>query len=234
VDAVKLIEVQGLRFRYGGVDSAGEALRGVDFILDAGETVILLGANGSGKTTFLLHLNGLLRGTAASLRVCGLELADNTLGEIRWKVGLVFQNADDQLFLPSVQEDVAFGLLNQGVHPYKASVDTLAMLAKLRLTALAERGPHHLSAGEKRRVALAGVLAMEPEILVLDEPTTSLDPPSRRELIALLTSLPQAKIISTHDAGFARAVGTRAVFFQDGLIVDSGGVDEVLARRDWL
>jgi cobalt/nickel transport system ATP-binding protein len=108
------------------------------------------------------------------------------------------------------------------------------MLAKLHLEQVADRGPHHLSGGEKRRVALAGVLAMEPEILVLDEPTTSLDPPSRRALIELLSGLPQAKIISTHDAGFARSVGTRAVFFEGGLIVDSGRVDDVLKRRDWL
>jgi cobalt/nickel transport system ATP-binding protein len=224
-----LIDVKALRYRYA---DGLEALRGVNFTLAPGETVILLGANGSGKTTFLLHLNGLLRGTG-DIQVCGLALNDATLSEIRWKVGLVFQDADDQLFLPSVQEDVAFGLLNHGVAPDKASVDTAAMLAKLRLSALAQRGPHHLSAGEKRRVALAGVLVMEPEILVLDEPTTSLDPPSRRELITLLASLPQAKVISTHDAEFARAVGTRAVFFENGLIVDSGPVDEVLKRRDW-
>jgi cobalt/nickel transport system ATP-binding protein len=232
MSASPLIQVNGLRYRYSeGADST-EALRGVDFALQAGETVILLGANGSGKTTFLLHLNGLLRGTG-SIAVCGLEVADATVREIRRKVGLVFQNADDQLFMPSVLEDVAFGLLNQGLEPAVALGRARAMLTKLRLEGLADRGPHHLSDGEKRRVALAGVLAMEPEILVLDEPTTSLDPPSRRDLIALLAGLPQAKVISTHDAAFARAVGTRAVFFEGGLLVDSGTVDEVLERRDW-
>jgi len=224
-----LIATRGLRYRYSdGV----EALRGIDFTLGAGETVILLGSNGSGKTTFLLHLNGLLRGTG-DVSICGMGLADATLGEIRRKVGLVFQDADDQLFLPTVLEDVAFGLLNQGLTADEAMQRARAMLAKLRLEALAERAPHHLSEGEKRKVALAGVLVMQPEILVLDEPTTSLDPPSRRDLIGLLQALPQAKLIATHDAAFARAVGTRAVFFDGGLIADEGPVNDVIQRRGW-
>ena len=224
-----LIAARGLRYRYA---DGQEALRGIDFTLAAGETVILLGANGSGKTTFLLHLNGLLRGEG-SIEVCGMALTDKTVAEIRRKVGLVFQDADDQLFLPSVLEDVAFGLLNHGLAPGDAVARSLSMLTKLRLAPLADRAPHHLSAGEKRRVALAGVLVMQPEILILDEPTTSLDPPSRRDLIGLLGELPQAKIITTHDTAFAQAVGTRAVFFENGLIVDEGAVRDVVTRRSW-
>ena len=227
--SLNLLETRGLRYRYA---DGQQALRGIDFTLGAGQTIILLGANGSGKTTFLLHLNGLLRGEG-EIDVCGLRLSDANLTAIRRKVGLVFQDADDQLFLPTVIEDVSFGLLNQGLAPAEALERSQAMLARLRLESHTNRAPHHLSEGEKRRVALAGVLVMQPEILMLDEPTTALDPPSRRELIALLKSLPQAKLIATHDAAFANAVGTHAVFFEEGRIVDQGPVAEVIERRGW-
>jgi cobalt/nickel transport system ATP-binding protein len=224
-----LIEVRGLRFRYpDGVD----ALRGVDFELCEGECVILFGANGSGKTTFLLHLNGLLRGDG-DIEVCRERLSKESLPSIRRRVGLVFQNADDQIFSPSVIEDVAFGPLNHGHSPTEAASMARAALRRVGLEGMDDRAPHHLSCGEKRRVAIAGVLAMEPEILVLDEPTTALDPPGQSELIQLLRELPQAKIISTHDAGFARAVGTRAVFFEGGRIVEEGPVERLIENRQW-
>ncbi len=224
-----LIEARGLRYRY---DDGTIALDGVDFELRPGETVALLGPNGSGKTTFVHHLNGLLRGEGF-LRVCGLDVRGPNLPEIRRKVGLVFQDSDEQLFMPTVLEDVAFGLLNLGRARGEAHAEALAALDKVGMAALARRAPYHLSAGEKKRVALAGVLAMGPEILVLDEPTTFLDPPARRDLRTLLAGLTQAKIIVTHDAAFAAALASRAVFFEKGRIAGSGPVTQILSRFRW-
>jgi cobalt/nickel transport system ATP-binding protein len=224
-----LIEVRGLRYRY---PDGTEALRGVDFRMEAGETVILLGANGSGKTTFVLHLNGLLEGEG-EVSVCGLRVEKRNLPEIRRRVGLVFQDAEEQLFLPTVLEDVAFGLRNLGRSAEDAQHAAREALERVGMRAAMDKAPYHLSAGEKRRVAVAGVLVMQPEVLVLDEPTTSLDPPGQRELIALLASLSQPKIIATHDTGLGRAVGTRAVFFERGRIVAEGSVEDVVRRFDW-
>jgi cobalt/nickel transport system ATP-binding protein len=224
-----LIEVRGLRYRY---PDGTEALRGVDFRLDPGETVILLGANGSGKTTFVLHLNGLLEGDG-EIAVCGMRVEKENLREIRRRVGLVFQDADEQLFLSTVLEDVAFGPMNMGGTAEEAGAVARAALARVGMEAAAGKAPYHLSAGEKRRVALAGVLVMRPEVLVLDEPTTSLDPPGQRELLDLLAGLPESKVITTHDTGFARALGTRAVFFERGRITAEGSVEEVIERFAW-
>ncbi|MEZ5400798.1 MAG: ABC transporter ATP-binding protein [Bryobacteraceae bacterium] len=223
------MDVRGLRYRY---PDGTEALRGVDFQLEAGETVILLGGNGSGKTTFTLHLNGLLRGEG-EITICGQRLSPGTVGAIRRKVGLVFQDADEQLFMPTVLEDAAYGLRNLGYTEAEARKLAAAALERTGIAHCADRAPYHLSGGEKRRAAIAGILAMEPEILVLDEPTTSLDPPGRRELIDLLTGLAQAKVIITHDDRLARALGTRAVFFNKGRISATGGVDELLDRFNW-
>lgn len=224
-----LIQVSNLRFRY---PDGTQALQGVDFELYPGETVALLGPNGSGKTTFVLHLNGLLAGEG-SVIVCGLAVKKDNLAEVRRKVGLLFQDPDEQLFMPTVLEDVAFGPLAQGSSAPEAAARAHAALAKVGLSEAAHKAPYHLSAGEKRRAALAGVLACEPEILVLDEPTTSLDPPGQNELLALLAGLPQAKIIVTHDTHFAAALAGRAVFFQKGRIVASGSVEEIRRRFGW-
>jgi cobalt/nickel transport system ATP-binding protein len=224
-----LIEVHGLSFRY---EDGTEALRDVDFRLLPGETVALLGPNGSGKTTFALHLNGLLAGSG-EIRVCGLRVEKRNLPEIRRKVGMLFQDPDEQLFMPSVLEDVMFGPLSFGASPQEALERALRALEQVGMAHARGKAPYHLSAGEKRRVALAGVLCMEPEILVLDEPTTYLDPPGQRHLAALLGALPQAKIIATHDAAFARALATRAVFFECGAIAADGPVDDILQRFGW-
>jgi cobalt/nickel transport system ATP-binding protein len=227
---MRVISIRGLRYRY---PDGTQALDGIDFHLDAGECVALFGANGSGKTTFLLHLNGLLEGEGV-VEICGMRVSKKTLQTIRAKVGLVFQDSDEQLFMPSVLEDVAFGPLNLGLSP----TDAMARAEKtLELVGLPHetihKAPYHLSSGEKRRAAIAGVLAMEPEILVLDEPTTSLDPPGQRGLIKLLRELPQAKILATHDVNFARALAHRAVFFERGRVVGEGSVDEIVARFSW-
>jgi len=224
-----LIRAAGLRYRYS---DGTEALRGVDFQLQPGETVALFGANGSGKTTFVLHLIGLLSGEGEA-SVCGLPIVKENLPAIRRKVGLVFQEPDEQLFMPTVLEDVCFGLLNLGLPEEEAVTGARQALEKVGMAGAAGKAPYHLSAGEKRRVAVAGVLAMEPEILVLDEPTTYLDPPGRQELLELLRGLPQSKLLVTHNTVFARELCTRAVFFEKGRIADDGTVDEVIARRRW-
>ena len=224
-----LIQVRNLRFRY---DDGTQALDGVDFELYPGETVALFGANGSGKTTFVLHLNGLLSGEGEVV-VCGMPVKPETLTRVRAKIGMVFQDSDEQLFMPTVLEDAAFGPLNQGLDPTAAGQTARDALAQVGMAHAAARAPYHLSAGEKRRAALAGVLAMQPEILVLDEPTTFLDPPGRRQILELLRSLPQAKLIVTHDVQLARALASRAVFFERGKVSANGPVEEISRRFDW-
>src|ERR1019366_950698 len=188
-----LILFQGQRSKY---DEGTVAQNGVNFRLEKGETVALLGANGSGKTTFALHLNGLLTGEG-TVEVCGLPMNPRNLVEIRRKIGLVFQDSESQLFMPTVLEDVAFRPLNHGLSPRQAAEPAVAALAQVGMPGVAGKAPYHLSAGEKKRVAIAGILAVEPDILVLDEPTTFLDPPGQRALAQLLSALPQAKILIT-------------------------------------
>jgi len=224
-----VIDIRDLHFSY---PDGTPALSGVSLQVRVGESVALFGPNGSGKTTLLLHLNGLLRG-AGQVTICGLAVEKRNLGAIRQKVGLVFQEADDQLFMPTVREDVAFGPLNLGLPPEEVERAVAGALEKTGLQGMEGRAPYHLSAGEKRRVALAGVLAMSPQILVLDEPTTSLDPPGRAAFMRLLDSLPQTRVIATHDIGFARALCGRAVFFERGRIVCDGPLEQVLAQMRW-
>jgi cobalt/nickel transport system ATP-binding protein len=227
--SASLIEVRDLHFQY---EDGTQALEGINFTLQQGETVALLGANGSGKTTFVLQLNGVLRGQG-SITVCGLPMTKENLPRIRSKIGMVFQDSDEQLFMPTVLDDVAFGPLNQGAPPPEAIAKAKLALDRAGLANVWNKAPYHLSAGEKRRVALAGVLAMEPEILILDEPTTFLDPPAERNLLQLLADLPQAKLIVTHNIRLAAALASRAVFFEKGKLVASGSVDEIARRFDW-
>ncbi|QOY85762.1 energy-coupling factor ABC transporter ATP-binding protein [Paludibaculum fermentans] len=224
-----VIEARGLRFHY---DSGFEALRGVDFRLEAGQNVALLGPNGSGKTTFLLHLNGVLQGEG-ELHVCGLPVEPRHYVAIRRKVGFLFQDPEDQLFLPSILEDVCFGPLQSGLTQAEAEARAKQVLEQVGIRAGWERPPYHLSGGEKQRVALAGILAVEPEILILDEPTTHLDPPARRHLLELLQSLPQAKLVVTHDTAFAKALCPQAAFFEGGRVQAQGSTAEIAARFHW-
>ncbi len=225
-----LIRISNLAYQY---PDGTPALNGVDFILASGESVAILGPNGSGKTTFVLHLNGLLQGTG-SVSICGMEVNKRNLPLIRRKVGVVFQDPDEQLFMPTVLEDVAFGPLNQGHGPEEAIRQARYNLQIVGMGHAEQKPPYHLSAGEKRRVAIAGVLAMCPEILVLDEPTTFLDPHGQRELAALLHGLPQAKILVTHNTIFAEAVAGRAVFFEKGRIIADGPPSQLSREYDWL
>lgn len=223
------VDVRNLSFRY---EDGTRALENVNFTLEPGETVALFGPNGSGKTTFVLHLNGVLGGQG-SVTICGIPLSKDTLAQIRTKVGMVFQDSDEQLFMPTVLEDVAFGPLNEGLSEAEAIARAKSALEKVGLGDAVKKAPYHLSAGEKRRAALAGVLVMQPEILVLDEPTTFLDPPAQRNLSNLLGNLPQAKLIVTHNTRFAAALAHRAVFFDKGKLVADGLLDEIVQRYDW-
>ena len=224
-----LIEVRDLHFQY---DDGTKALDGVNFTLHTGETVAVLGANGSGKTTFVLQLNGILEGQG-SVTVCGLAVNKSNLAAVRSKIGMVFQDSDEQLFMPTVLEDVAFGPLNQGIAPPKVIDKAKSALKQVGMEHALDKAPYHLSAGEKRKVAVAGVLAMQPEILVLDEPTTFLDPPGQANLLHLLRELPQAKLIVTHNIHFASALAERAVFFDKGKLVADGPIAEIVRRFDW-
>ncbi len=224
-----IVDVRDLRYRF---DNGVQALRGVDFHLEDGRTVALLGPNGSGKSTFALHLNGILRGTGY-VAIAGLEVNPENLPQIRRLVGMVFQDSDSQLFMPSVLEDVAFGPAVRGYAPAESRERAREALEKVAMTALADRAPWQLSAGEKKRAALAGVLACEPELLVLDEPTTFLDPPGRRSFARLLDGLPQAKIIISHDTGFVRRLTDEAIFFEEGTITARGPLDEIVRRYNW-
>lgn len=227
MDAV--IQIQDLHYSY---EDGTVALSGVDFSLNAGETVALLGPNGSGKSTFAFCLVGVLR-ARGRLAVCGLEMTSRNLDTIRRKAGLVFQNPDDQLFMPTLFDDVCFGPLNAGMSRTAAEAKARAALESVQLIGVAAKAPHHLSLGEKRRGAIASVLACDPEILILDEPTTYLDPPGQRALAETLRKLPQAKILITHDAAFARSLTTRAVFFQEGKVVADGDLDQVVESFGW-
>lgn len=224
-----LIAVRDLHYRYA---DGTAALNGVDFRLEPEQSIAVLGPNGSGKTTFVLHLNGLLTGNG-SVEICGLKLNKQNLPAIRRKVGLVFQDSDNQLFMPTVLEDVAFGLRTMGMSAVESARKAEAALHAAGIAALAHRAPYHLSAGEKKRAAIAGVLAMEPEVLIFDEPTTFLDPPAQRSLAVLLANLSQSKLLVTHNIPFATAICNKAVFFDQGRIAAQGPIQEITGRFGW-
>ena len=220
------LEVSGLRYTYPDGTSA---LHGLDLRVEAGERVAVLGPNGAGKTTFALHCNGLLRGQGGEVAVGGLVLDERSLTEIRRRVGFVFQDPDDQLFLGTVREDVAFGPANLGLRGEELQARVHDALVAVEADHLAGRAPHHLSGGERRRVALATVLAMRPALLVLDEPTSNLDPAGRRELHDVLARLPVTQLVVTHDLSFALELCPRAVIVNGGRIVADAPTAELLA-----
>lgn len=222
------IEIHDLRYRY---HDGTPALRGVSLHVAAGECVGLLGPNGSGKSTLLLHLNGILPekpGAPGTVRIHGQPITADNLAEVRRQVGLLFQDPDDQLFCPTVAEDVAFGPQQLGLSPAEIRARVDRALAQVGLAAHAERATHHLSQGEKRRACLAGVLACEPSILALDEPTSDLDPRGRREFKALLRTIAATKLIATHDLELVVELCPRVVILDQGRVVADGATIELL------
>jgi cobalt/nickel transport system ATP-binding protein len=223
------LDVRGVHYAY---PDGHVALRGVDLRVARSERVALLGPNGAGKTTLVLHLNGILHSGGGSVAVRGLAVDPGDrkrLAEIRSRVGIVFQDPDDQLFLPTVAEDVAFGPANAGLRGAELAARVDEALRAVGMAEHRDRAPHHLSFGQRRRVAVATVLAMRPEILVLDEPTSNLDPASRRELAEILRGLPVTLLMVTHDLPYALELCRRAVVIDDGRIVADGGTADLLA-----
>ncbi len=225
------LDVRGLAFAY---PDGHQALFGVDLQIGRGERVALLGPNGAGKTTLVLHLNGILSAGAGQVQVGGLPVAAANLREIRRRVGIVFQDPDDQLFMPSVRDDVAFGPRNLGLTSAEVDARVARALDQVGLAELADRPPYHLSFGQRRRAAVATVLAMEPEILVLDEPSSNLDPAARRELAELIESLDVTVLMVTHDLPYAMQLCERSVILSGGVIVADGPTSTILDNPDLL
>jgi cobalt/nickel transport system ATP-binding protein len=227
------IQVRSLHYTY---PDGYPALKEITFQIDAAERVALVGANGSGKSTLLHQLNGLLQPQGGEIQIDHMVLHETHLPTIRNQVGLVFQNPDDQIFMPTVWDDIAAGPKNQGLRGGALTHrTTLAMLAVgLDPEAYADRLAHHLSGGEKKRVAIAGVLAMQPQVLLLDEPTAQLDPRSRRQLIHLLASLPQTQLIATHDLDLALDLCCRTIVLHQGQLVYDGTTEAIFSDSDRL
>jgi cobalt/nickel transport system ATP-binding protein len=225
------LDVRGLCFSY---PDGRRALDHVDLDVEPGERVAVLGPNGAGKTTLVLHLNGILRPAGGHVAVGGVPVTRDRLPEVRRRVGIVFQDPDDQLFMPSVHDDVAFGPANLGLRGDALELRVAESLAAVGMGEHAARRPHHLSFGERRRVALATVLAMRPEVLVLDEPTSNLDPVARRELADILRALGLATLVVTHDLPYALELCARAVILDAGRVVATGPTATLLGDRELL
>ena len=224
------VAIEALHFAY---PDGTPALNGIDLTVARGEAIAVIGPNGAGKSTLLLHLNGILRGTGG-ISVLGLPIEPKNLREIRRLVGVVFQDPEDQLFLTSVAQDVGFGPSNLGLERDEIAVRVREALAAVGMEGSGERSSHHLSFGQKKRVAVATVLSMQPEILVLDEPTSNLDPKSRRRLLDIIRRLPATKIVVTHDLPVAYELCERAVILDQGRVVADGPTWEILGDAELL
>ncbi|MGP1673688.1 MAG: energy-coupling factor ABC transporter ATP-binding protein [Candidatus Limnocylindrales bacterium] len=225
------IELEHLHYRY---PDGFEALHGVDLRIARGEKVALVGPNGAGKSTLMLHLNGIHTPSHGTVRIGGTPIDRSTVKRIRAEVGLVFQDPDDQLFSPTVFEDVAFGPIHLGLPAEEIHGRVERALAAVGMTGMERRVPHRLSIGQRKRAALATVLSMDPSVLVFDEPSAGLDPRGRRELIGLLRGLDQTLLVSTHDMRLVAEVFERTVVMDDGRIVGDGLTREILADDAFL
>jgi len=219
-----ILQIHDLNFAY---PDGHIALRGVNLSICAGEKVALVGPNGAGKSTLMLHLNGIL-GEQSPISIAGLSIDSKNLPLIRALVGLVFQNPDDQLFSPTVSDDVAFGPLHMGLPEEEVHQRVKKALTAVQMDGFEDRLSHHLSMGQKKRIAIATVLAMQPQILILDEPSAGLDPRSRRSLINFLRDLPITMLVSTHDLYMVQDLFPRMVIMDEGKIVADGSTPELL------
>jgi len=230
----KSLEISGLAYAY---PDGNQALFGVNLSINQGERVALLGPNGAGKTTLVLHLNGIIPTMQGQVRVAG-EVVDSKNAEsiksVRHKVGIVFQDPDDQLFMPTVGQDVAFGPYNAGLRGSELERAVNEALELVGMSEFIDRPPHHLSFGQRRRVAVATVLAMKPEILVMDEPSSNLDPAARRELAEIITSLNITLLMVTHDLPFAYELCQRAVILSAGVVAADDEISRVLSNKQLL
>ena len=230
----KSLEISSLAYAY---PDGNQALYGVNLAINQGERVALLGPNGAGKTTLVLHLNGIIPTMQGQVRVAG-EVVDSKNAEsiksVRHKVGIVFQDPDDQLFMPTVGQDVAFGPYNAGLRGLELERAVKEALELVGMSEFIDRPPHHLSFGQRRRVAVATVLAMKPEILVMDEPSSNLDPAARRELAEIITSLDVTLLMVTHDLPFAHELCQRAVILSAGVVAADDEISRVLSDKQLL
>jgi len=225
------VSIQNLTFIY---PDGMKALSDVGFELHEGEKVALVGPNGAGKSTLLVHLNGILEKQTGRITICGIDLTRQSVARIRSLVGLVFQSPDDQLFSPTVFDDVAFGPIYQGLSSKEVHQRVDEALRKVQMQDFAHRVSHHLSVGEKKKIAIATVLSMNPEVLVLDEPTAGLDPKARRTIIELLRSLPQTMIVATHDLSMVKELFTRTIIMNHGEIVLDGSSSDLFENQEIL
>lgn len=226
-----LVEARDLVYVY---PDGQTALHGVNFKIRHGESVALIGGNGAGKSTLLLHLNGVLQATRGEVRIGDLPVTRDNLGDVRRTVGMIFQDADDQLFMPTVFDDVAFGLGHQGLSAADIAARVEQTLATVGAAHLRDRPPYRLSGGEKRAVAIAGVLVMQPDILAMDEPSSGLDPAARRRLIRLLAGFSHTKIIATHDLDLVLDLCTRVLVIHQGTLTADGTPEEIFANGELL
>jgi cobalt/nickel transport system ATP-binding protein len=225
-DPARWIEIAHLHYAY---PDGFEALKGIDLVVARGEKVALVGPNGAGKSTLMLHLNGIHEPSHGTVHIGGTLVERASLGRIRAEVGLVFQDPDDQLFSPTVRDDVAFGPLHMGLPEAEIHERVERALAAVGMSGFERRLPHRLSLGQRKRVAMATVLSMDPSVLVFDEPSAGLDPRGRRELIGQLHQLPQTMLVATHDMRLVAEVLPRTVVLDDGRVVADGRTDQVLA-----
>lgn len=226
-----IVEFKDVHYRY---PDGTAALKGLSLRITHGEAVGIVGANGSGKSTLLMHTNGYLLPQSGTITIGDFQLDKRTRQEIRKKVGLIFQDPDDQLFMPTVFDDVAFGPLNLGLNPERVQERVLEALETVGCLAIKDKPPHHLSGGQKSAVAIATVIAMQPDILVMDEPASHLDPKSRRSLIRLLGNFEHTKIIASHDLDLILDVCRRCVIIKEGRVVADGPVEDILSDRQLL
>ena len=224
----KYLKINNLSYAY---PDGHKALKGIDFSINQGESIAILGPNGAGKTTLILHLNGILGELKGEIKVDGLEYSSENIGKIRKTVGVVFQDPDDQLFMPTVIEDVMFGPKNFGYSNEESETNAVEALKMVGMENFQDRAPHHLSFGQKRKVAIATVLASKPKLLVLDEPASNLDPASRRDLIDILIKLDISIILVTHDLPMALEICERSLVLNEGTIKEDSLTKDILQNK---